>query len=149
MAKTKEERKANREVRHARKKLRKEKFSLLLKLAKETPELSDDDYLDTPKKKFNTFWPVLQAALSFAAFLKITGEKVDLVIYRIIAIGNKMYDDTASDEESEEFIEKLQQIWGIVRKVLSTVTIFTDDNVDEILEKIIVIGDWVTSIDED
>ena len=149
MAKTKKERQANREVRQARKKLRKEKFSLLLKLAKETPEFSDDDYLNNPKEKFKTFWPLLQAALNFAAFLKITGEKVDLVIYRIIAIGNKMYDDSASDQESEEFIEKLQQIWGIARKVLSTVTIFTDDNTDEVLEKIIVIGDWVTSIDED
>ena len=33
--------------------------------------------------------------------------------------------------------------------VLSAVMIVTDDKTDEVLEKIISIGDWITSIDED
>jgi hypothetical protein len=149
MAKTKEERRANREIRRARKKLRKEKFKTLLNIVNGVPEPTDDDFLQDPKVKFKTYWPALHSVLDFAASLKVTGEKVDAVLYRIIAVGNKMNDGTANDTESEEFMEKLQQIWGISRKVLATVMILTDDKKDEIIEKAISIGDWISSIDED
>lgn len=147
--KTKEERLANKKIRKERRGLRKEKFKKIIDLAKDVPELTDDDFLEEPKQKFNTYWPALEAVLDYVAFLRITGEKIDLVIYRIIAIGNKMYDGQASDEESEEFIDKMQQIWGIARRVLSAATVLTDDKTDELIEKIIAIGDWITSIDED
>lgn len=149
MAKTKEERQANREIRRARKKLRKEKFKALLDLVNNVPEPTDDDFLKNPKEKFQTFWPALRSVLDFAAFLKVTGEKVDVVLYRIITVGNKMYDGNENDEEGEEFMEKLQQIWGTIRKVVTAATIFTDDKTDEIIEKAISIGDWISSIDED
>jgi hypothetical protein len=87
--------------------------------------------------------------LDFIVTLKITGEKFDMVIYRVIAIGSKMQDGNATDQESEEFIEKMQYIWNLVRKLASLVTILTDDKTDEIIEKIIAIGDWITSNDED
>lgn len=149
MAKTKEERQANREIRRARKKLRKEKFKALLNHVNNVPEPTDDEFLQNPKEKFNTFWPTLRSVLDFAAFLKVTGEKVDIVLYRIIIVGDKMYNGNESEAESEEFMEKLQQIWGTSRKVLAAVTIFTDDKTDEIIEKAIGIGDWISSIDED
>lgn len=147
--KTKEERKANREIRKAKRKLRNEKFKKVLELAGQIPEPEDENFLKLPKEKFKLYWPAMEAVLDFIATLKITGEKFDKVIYRIIAIGSKMEDGSASVQEGEEFIEKMQHIWKLVRKLATLVTLLTDDKTDEVIEKIIAVGDWITSIDED
>lgn len=147
--KTKAERQANREIRKAKRNLRSEKLKKTLELARNTPEPEDDDFLKLPKEKFMLYWPALEAVLDFIATLKITGEKFDMVIYRIIAIGSKMLDGTATDQEGEEFVEKMQYIWNLVRKLATLATILTDDKTDDVIEKIIAIGDWITSIDED
>lgn len=147
--KTKAERQANREIRKAKRNLRSEKLKKTLELARNTPEPEDDDFLKLPEEKFMLYWPALEAVLDFIATLKITGEKFDMVIYRIIAIGSKMLDGTATDQEGEEFVEKMQYIWNLVRKLATLATILTDDKTDDVIEKIIAIGDWITSIDED
>jgi len=149
MAKTKEERQANREKRRMRRKMRKEKFNGLIEMVNQTPDLSDDDFLQNPKEKFEKLWPVLQAVLDFAVVLKVTGKKVDKVLIRIIDIGSRMYEGTDEEGESDEFMEKMQQIWGVTRKALTITTVFTDDKTDEIIEKALSIGDWVSSVDED
>lgn len=149
MTKTKEERQANREKRKKRRSLRKEKFNNLIEMVNKTPEPSDDEFLQNPKEKFQKFWPVLHAVLDFAVVLKVTRKKVDTVLIRIIDIGNKMYDGTDKEGESEEFMKKLQKVWGIARKALTITTIVTDDKTDDKLEKAIAIGDWISSIDED
>lgn len=149
MTKTKEERAANRAKRKNRRELRKEKFNTLIKMVNETPEPSDDDFLQDPKEKFQTYWPVLHAVLDFAVVLKVTRKKVDKVLLRIIDVGNKMYDGTDEEGESAEFMKKLQKVWGIARKALSITTIVTDDKTDDVIEKAIAIGDWISSVDED
>ncbi len=147
--KTKEEKQANREIRQGKRKLRNKKFEKVLELASKTPEPEEEDFLKLPKEKFKLYWPVLEAILDFVATLKITGEKFDLVIYRIIAIGNKMADGSATDQESEEFMEKMQYVWSLVRKLAGLVTLLTGENTDEVIEKVIAVGDWITSMDED
>ncbi len=149
MAKTKEERQANREKRKNRRKLRKEKFSSIIKKVNETPEPTDAEFLQDPKERFKQYWPILHAVLDFAVVLKVTRKKVDKVLLRIIDIGNKMYDGTADEGESAEFMKKLQKVWGIARKALSITTAVTDDKTDAVIEKAIAIGDWISSVDED
>jgi len=149
MAKTKEERAANRTKRKNRRQVRKEKFKVILAKVNDTPEPSENDFLQDPKEKFKQYWPVLHAVLDFAVELKVTRKKVDKVLLRIIDVGNKMHDGTADEGESAEFMKKLEKVWGIVRKALSISTIVTDDKTDEVIEKAIAIGDWISSVDED
>lgn len=149
MAKTKEERRANREKRRVKRKLRKEKFNDLLDKVKSTPEPTEEEFLQDPKENFHKYWPILRAVLDFAIVLKVTGENVDDILAKIVVIGNKMYNGTAEEGESDEFIEKLHKVWGISRKALTIVTIVTDDKTDEVIEKAIAIGDWISSVDEE
>lgn len=149
MGKTKEERKANREKRKVQRGKRKEKFDLLVNIVNNTPEPTDDEFLQDPKEKFQEYWPVLHAVLDFAVVLKVTRKKVDTVLTRIIDVGNKMADGTDEEGDSAEFMKKLQKVWGIARKALTVTTVVTDDKTDEVIEKAIAIGDWISSIDED
>ena len=148
MGKTAEQRKANRAKRKAARQEKKQKFNELVTAAKNVPDYSDSEFVGSYKAKFNEIWPLMRAALNFVESLKASGEKMDAAIAEIIVIGDKMKSGTATDAESTQFEEKLGKIWKVVRMLLSAATVLTDDKVDDIIEKVLGIGDWVTGIDE-
>ena len=142
---TKEERKArrqkNRERRQARRELRKSKFQDFLIKVQEAPELPEE----TPnyQERFNEYWPAAKAALEYIALSKITGKATDAKIEDVIRLG----DDVANGNFDTQFREKLAEIWKVVRVALIAVVVFiTKDDVDEKIDKIIEIGDWLSGL---
>lgn len=128
---------------------RKAKFQELIKLATTTPD-PPSNFADTDfAERFDKYWPVLNAALSYAVSMKITGKKTDAKLNGLITIGDNIVGSTATDAEQAHFIKTMKNIWGITSRILNMVTVFTDDKTDEVLEKIISIGDWITGGDND
>ncbi|GEM_PF-3239026 len=149
MAKTKEERAAARAARQAKRKERKQKIEEMITAAKNVPDLSDSDFMEDYKTKFNQVWPVLKPALQFAEQMKATGKKADAAIAEIITIGDSMAAGNASEADADSFQKKLENIWKYVRMVLSAATVLTNDDVDNVIDKVLAIGDWITGTDED
>lgn len=140
-------RKANKEKRKARRELRKAQFNELLTRVNETPALPPDGTAPDYVTGFKTYWPLVKAALQFAESAKITREKMDLNINRIIQIGDNMAGNPGANPDAE-FIEKIQKTWRIVRTILIAITIFiTKEQTDEKVDRIIEIGDWVTDLE--
>ncbi|MCU0371604.1 MAG: hypothetical protein MUC31_09340 [Bacteroidales bacterium] len=146
---TKAERKALRqENRRLRKALRSEKKAYYekIKTAAESAHITID--LDTTEPKFadafNQVWPILRPILEYAELVKITGPEADKVIRAVIDIGGRISTGAASEAEKTEFIQKLDNIWQPVKTVLGIIVTFTNDNVDNVINKIIEIGDWIT-----
>ena len=79
----------------------------------------------------------------------MTGEKTDAALNELVAIGDSMVQGNASQAEVTAFQSKLEHIWKFVRMALSAATVLTNDDVDEVIDKIIGIGDWITDTDED
>ena len=149
MGKTKEERAAARAARKAKRLARRQKINEMIEAAKNVPDLSDSDFMEDYKSKFDKVWPVLLPALEFAEQLKVTGKKADAAINELIAIGNSMAEGKATDDQADDFQDKLEDIWKYVRMALSAATVLTNDDVDDVIDKIIGIGDWITDTDDD
>lgn len=95
------------------------------------------------KDKFKTVWPIIKPALEFAIILKITGDKFDASTKKIISIGDNMIGQEITDAEALDFMEKLESVWEIIEMVFEIMKIFVSDKVDEIIDKVIEIGEWM------
>ncbi len=153
MKKSKEEKRALRKARRAErkkfKKLRKEKFKELVSAAskadlKFNPEDDSLKFTDI----FNQVWPVLKPGLEYAELIKITGPKADKILRTVIDLGQRVFTGDASEEEQTRFLTYLDSIWDIVEKVLEILKTFTSDKVDDVIDQVIEIGEWITDNEE-
>lgn len=136
-----------REERKARRKEKKKQFKRLLEAAKNaniTFKPNEDGHDIEFINVFNQIWPILDPALSYVRVLKITKEGVDNTITDILAIGESIAIGGASSEKESEFKDKLDSIWGIFSTGLEIAQTFTPDNVDEVIDDILEVGDWIT-----
>ena len=153
MKKSKEEkralRKAKRAERKRSKKLRKEKFNELVSAASKA-DLKFDPEDDTLKfiDVFNQVWPVLKPGLEYAELIKITGPKADKILRTVIDLGQRLSTGNASEEEQTRFLTYLDSIWDIVEKVLDILKTFTSEKVDDVIDQVIEIGEWITDNEE-
>ena len=146
---TKEERKQLRKQKRAErkefKKLKKGKFNDIVSAV--TRSKIDID-LDVAEPKFvtafNQVWPILKPILEYAEMVRLTGPGADKVIRIVIDLGERISTGAASDAEESAFIGTLDSVWEPVKTVLGILATFTDDKVDEVLNKIVEIGDWIT-----
>lgn len=96
---------------------------------------------------FNKVWPVFEPVLQWLKLLEVTGEKIDAVIQTVIDIGWRISKGEASEEEQTEWLKEFDKLWTTIKIALEIIKLFVKEKIDEIIDKIILIGDWVT--DED
>lgn len=146
----KAQRRAKREQRRANKTLRREKFNELVANAKDLDfkfdlDTEDPDFADV----FNEVWPVLRPTLQYAELIKITGPKADKVLRTIVDIGHRISTGDASKEEELKFVVYLDAYWDKVAWALEIAKTFTPDNVDDVIDKVIEVGEWITDNEDD
>ena len=149
---TKAEQKAIRkENRKQRKKLRKERKSKFKEIVAAAGNANITIDLDASEPKFvdafNQIWPILKPILEYAKLIKVTGEKVDKILQTAIDIGVRISTGNASPDEQTAFIKTLDSIWVPVKTVLGIIVSFTNSKVDKVINKVIEIGDWITTQD--
>jgi len=141
----KELRKAKREERKNMKKLRHETFNKIIAAAKDL-DLKFD--LDTPDPDFadafNEIWPVLCPTLEYAKVIRVTGPKADKVLSIILDLGNRISTGEATENEKVMFSSYLDSYWNIVEMTLDIIKTFTSESIDEVIDKVLEIGDWLT-----
>jgi len=154
MKKSKEEKRALRKAKKAERKkfkrLRKEKFNELVSAASKADfkfDVEDDSlkFMDV----FNQFWPVLRPALEYAELIRITGPKADKILRTVIDLGQRIATGDAGPEEETRFLTYLDSIWDIVEKVLEILKTFTSEKVDDVIDQVIEIGEWITDNEEE
>ena len=143
-------RKAKKEQRKAIKKLRKAKFGEIVASAqvmdfKFDLDTEDPDFADV----FNEVWPVLKPTLEYAELIKITGPKADKVLRTIVDIGHRISSGDASEEEQLKFIVYLDSYWDKAAWAFEIVKTFTPDNVDDVIDQVIEVGEWITDNEDD
>ena len=138
-------RKAKRQARKDDKKLKRQKFNEIIEAAS-TIDLKFD--LDTDDPKFvdalNEIWPVLKPSLEFASLSRITGPKADKTIDAIVDIGHRISTGEASEDDEANFISYLDTVWSFVETALGIIKTFTNDKTDEVIDKVLEVGDWIT-----
>lgn len=143
----KDGREARRNERRIRKELQRGKWNLAKAKIAALPDIEELEQT-VYEERFSEVWPAVKAVLEFGISLRVTGAKFDQTLTAIIELGDDMAEgDEITDEKSKELIEKLQQIWGWMQTILTVVKIFTGDEADKVIDKIIEIGDWI--LDED
>ncbi len=143
-------RRAKREQRRKNKKLRREKFNEVLAVAKDMDlkfdtDTEDPDFADA----FNEIWPVLKPSLEYAELIKITGPKADKILRTVVEIGQRISTGEASESEEAMFISYLDSIWDILETALGILKTFTPDKVDDVIDYVLEIGDWITDNEDD
>ena len=141
---------ARRKARSVQKNDQRAKLKVLKDEVAKTPSMND---LETTiyEEQFSKVWPAVRAALEFSISLRISRERLDKTLSRIVLIGDKMATgNDLTDEESLEFLEKLERVWDWVRGILTVVIALSPDGkVDQVIDKIIEIGDWILGDDDD
>ena len=135
-------------ARKAAKETRRAKLAEIIHLASSTPDVPEEFENSDFAERFTEYWPLLRAGLEFVEDSWLTGKKTDEALQHIVAVGDNVTRQEVESHEMEDFIEKIQKIWDVVSRVLYVATVFTNDDTDEVLEKIIDIGNWVTGEDE-
>lgn len=144
--KTKEEKQLAKAERNKNKALKREKFNSIVSATK-TMNIQFDPDSGQPKfvEGFNSIWQILQPALEYAELIRITGPKADAGIRAVIDLGARISTGNASEQEQTLFIQKYDVIWGFASQALEIIKTFTDDKADEVIDKVIDIGDWMAS----
>ena len=147
--KTKEEKKIAKAERKQNKALKREKFNQVLAATKSANIQFDPDSDSAAQPKFvdgfNSIWKILQPALEYAELIRITGPKADAIIRNVLDLGARVSTGNASAQEQSLFIQKYDAVWAIASQALEIIKTFTDDNADEVIDKVIDIGDWMSS----
>lgn len=142
--KTKEEKKLAKAERKKNKALKREKFNQVVSATK-TMNIQFDPDAGKPKfvDGFNSIWKILQPALEYAELIRLTGPKADAAIRTVLDLGTRISTGNANEQEKSLFIQKYDAIWGIASQALEIIKTFTDDKADEVIDKVIDIGDWM------
>lgn len=138
-------RKAKRKARKEDKKLKRQKFNEIVAAASEI-DLKFDLDGENPRfiEAFNEVWPVLKPTLEYASLSRITGPKADNIINTIVDLGHRISTGKASEGDEAKFIGALDSVWSILDTVLGILKTFTNEKTDEVIDKILEVGDWFT-----
>lgn len=143
----KEKRLATRTERKTRKELQSRKWTEAKQKIAALPEV-DQLEMAPYEEQFNVVWPAVKAVLEFGVSLKVTGPKFDQTLNDLIELGDNMATgDEITDEKSKRLVEKLQSIWGWLHSILTVIKVFTGDEADKVIDKVIEIVEWI--LDED
>lgn len=140
----KEERKARRQARKAQRQARKQELKRLIEAIENANiTFKPDDDLDQIGfiQVFNQIWPVLDPALKFAIALKVTGKKLDTTLEDVHKVGQLV--SQGGEDSVSDFKEKFAAAWDKIAFALGAIQMFTKDNVDDVIDDIIEIGDWI------
>lgn len=142
----KAERQARRAARKADKAQRKEQFKRLIEAIKKSdisfkPDGdSDIKFVDV----FQEIWQILDPALKYAIAMKKTNTRTDATLQEVWDAGNALANGGGAAEQTA-FIGKFKDIWDTIEGILSVVEHIPllPDKVEDVIEKIIEIGDWI------
>ena len=144
MGLTKEERKKRRQERRSARKAnrqnRRDKLQALIQMA-DGIHLPDDDQVVDAVADFKKYWPFLKAGLQFAESLRITGDKLDNRLQAIVTKGDSLADDPDLATKINELVTTAEGYWVKTRSILIIATRLTGDKTDEVIDKVIAIGD--------
>lgn len=110
---------------------------------------SDMKFIDV----FQDIWPILDPALKYAIAMDKTNEQTDKVLEDVWAAGGVIAN--GGDEESQsQFFQDFRQIWAKIENALERLEdlndlIIKNDKVEEVLDKVLEIGDWLADGAED
>jgi hypothetical protein len=136
--------KQKREERRAARKERRKKLNQLIDLSSDLKDLPDDLKKGDFQKVFKQVWPFLKTSFEFVKILKVTGPQVDHIMDELIVMGNNLIENSNADPTL--FQQKVNIVWGPVRTILNLVTMFTAPKVDNVIDRIIEVGDWIGGI---
>lgn len=141
----KAERQARRQARRTQRKERREHLKRLVTAisnAKITFRPDDDDTQPPFIDVFNQIWPILDPALQYLTAMRITGPNFDDVLTEIRQAGLLVSQGGGAQTENA-FRKKFTLHWNKLEWALELVQILTPDKVDDALDDIIEIGDWI------
>ena len=141
-----ESRRKKKELRKLDRKARKQAFAKFIEAVTVFKNLDLKEKL-AYKEKFKQVWPAIKPTLEFAIILKITGENFDTAAKQVVALGDKLAGMEVSDAAALEFINKFSAIWAYVETALNVVKSVSNDQTDEVIDKIIEISDWLFDMD--
>jgi hypothetical protein len=136
--------KERRQARQAARKERRKKINELIDLGGKLKDLPDDIKKGDFPKVFAQVWPFLRTAFEFIKVLRVTGPQVDHIMDELVAMGNNMIENPNTDPTL--FQQKMNIVWGPTRTILNLITMFTAPKVDNVIDRIIEVGDWVAGI---
>lgn len=140
---SKEKRLARKKARIAQKKVRNEKFNAVIEQFKKIKNIELKDSMNY-KEIFNELWPFISVSLDFTIVLEVTGKKLDDKLGKILFVGNKIYgSSTPENKDLKDFQEKLSKVWNKIDFALDLAKTFTNDEQDEVIDKILEIGEWI------
>lgn len=154
---TREERQARRAARKAKRKERRanrsgnrqqkrEQLALLLEAARTTDLSTRPGEGDIPfVEVFGRYWKLFRPGLLYIKATRWSGTEADNTIADIVVVGDAIAEGGAGAEQESEFKDKINSIWEPISWALEFAQNFTGDDVDEVLDDIIEIGDWMTS----
>lgn len=146
---TKEERQARKAARQQRRTAQKQRIQDIISAAQNLPEVSDDASVTTLQADFTKYWPVLKNVLDWAANSNFVGKKTKNALLDAVALGDQAADTPDSADAHRKFVEAINKYWRTVRVILNVATVWTNDNQDKVIQKIILIGDILTDNDKD
>lgn len=139
---------AERQARREHRKARRDKIKTIkskLKGIAEDLVLPDAEDVDAYAAKFREWWPTLCACLELVKEIKLTGERADNKLQKLINTGEAAYKDPELGRDFKEFLDELRATWKAIRSVLHVAMFLTGDKTDEVLEKVIEYGDGLTA----
>lgn len=140
---SKEKRLARKEERAVQKQERNEKFKAVVEQFKKYKDVEISETTNY-KDVFKGIWPFFRVSLEFVIVIKVTGEKLDDRLEKILFIGNKIEKSATPDEaDLEEFYSKLSKIWDKIDFALDIAKTFTNDEQDKVIDKVLEIGEWI------
>jgi hypothetical protein len=133
--------KEKREARRASRKERRKKLNQLINLSANLKDLPNDLKKGDFPKVFAQVWPFLKTAFEFIKVLRVTGPQVDHIMDELILMGDNMIKNPNADPTL--FQQKVAIAWGPARTILNLVTMFTGPKADNVIDRIIEVGDWI------
>lgn len=146
--KRKERRQAKRTRRQMRRQQRRGRIQNIIEQGKELKVIPDDIKPGDYQAWFNHYWPTFRETLRFIHELRITRQKTEKAIEEIIELGNAISNTGGTEEQRSMLQEKLSNVWRFVRLVLNLTTMFTAEKADEVIDKILEIGDWLSGFED-
>jgi hypothetical protein len=104
---------------------------------------SKEEFIDV----FQDFWKILDPALKYAIAMDKTNAKTDEVLEDVWTSGDAIANGGNEDSQSK-FFQNFRQIWGKLENALELLENVNDlliknNKVDEVLDKVLEIGDWI------
>ena len=141
---TKETRQAKRAARQQRRQQQKARVQAIISAAQNLPEVSDDPSVEELQTNFTKYWAVIKQVLEWVANSNFVGKKVKNALLDAIALGDQAADEPTDSDKMRKFVQAVNKYWRTARVILNVATVWTNDDEDKVIQKIILIGDIIT-----